>query len=179
MRNWRELDYRELPWGAKPLWTGGREHTHTPRCLLNPGLYGRPLPNPPTALNPNLRGFIEAKKSAPELKSPGGKKRSRGKKKCFREHLSRALLRSVLFLAINNKVAEANHHTSYLSPLLHHYCHHCAATDSSPTPPPTQPTPSRQLLPDNDQRRGATDPPPASDTPSHHGMPPPRGGGKV
>ena len=29
MRNWRELDYRELPWGAKPLRTGGREHTHT------------------------------------------------------------------------------------------------------------------------------------------------------
>ena len=28
VRNWRELDYRELPWGAKPLWTGGREHTH-------------------------------------------------------------------------------------------------------------------------------------------------------
>ena len=29
MRNWRELDYREIPWGAKPLSTGGQEHTHT------------------------------------------------------------------------------------------------------------------------------------------------------
>ena len=88
------------------------------------------------------RGYPNKKKRS------GAKKRSRGqksapgsKKKCSREHLSRALLRSVLFLAIN-KVAEANNHTSYLSPLLHHYCRHCAAADSSPTPPPTPPTPS-------------------------------------
>ena len=29
VRNWRELDYRELPWGAKPPRTGGQEHKHS------------------------------------------------------------------------------------------------------------------------------------------------------
>jgi hypothetical protein len=81
-------------------------------------------------------GLSEQKKVLRSKKAlPGAKKRSR-------EHLSRALLRSVLFLAINHKLAEANDHTSYLSALLHHYCHHCAAADLSPTPPPTPPAPS-------------------------------------
>ena len=87
-------------------------------------------------------GVIETKKSAPEQKSApsrGQKSAPRGKKKCSQEHLSRALLPSVLFLAINNKVVEANNYTSYLSPFLHHYCRHCNA---ALTPPPTPPTPS-------------------------------------
>jgi hypothetical protein len=84
----------------------------------------------------------QKKRSGAKMRSRGQKSTPGGKNKCSREHLSRALLRSMIFLAINNKVAEANHHTSYLSPLLHHYCRHCAAADSSPKPPPTQPTPS-------------------------------------
>ena len=96
-----------------------------------------------TSKNSYLRGYQNKKKrSGAKKHSRGLKSTPGGKKKCSREHLSRALLRSVLFLAIYNKVAEANNHTSYLSPLLHHYCRHCAVADSSPTPPPTPPTPS-------------------------------------
>jgi len=44
VRNWRELDYRELPWGAKPLRTGGREHTHPPTYLFYLLLYISSVP---------------------------------------------------------------------------------------------------------------------------------------
>jgi hypothetical protein len=126
------------------------------------------------------RGYPNKKKRS------GAKKRSRGqksapgsKKKCSREHLSRALLRSVLFLAINKRWPKL-----IITP--HTYCRSSittAVTALSPTRPrhhrQCRRPPPRQLLPDNNQRRGATDPPPSSDMPSRHGMPPPRGGGKV
>jgi hypothetical protein len=124
---------------------------------------------------PVTRGVIGTKKSAPEQKSAPG-----GKKKCSREHLSRALLRSVLFLATINK--------RWPKPIITPHTYRRSSITTAVTAlPPTRPRhhrqrrqpPPRQLLPDNNQRRGATDPPPASDTPSRHGMPPPRGGGKV
>jgi hypothetical protein len=126
------------------------------------------------------RGYPNKKKRS------GAKKRSRGqksapgsKKKCSREHLSQALLRSVLFLAINKR---------WPKPIITPHTYRRSSITTAVTAlPPTRPRHHRQrrrphprqLLPDNNQRRGATDPPPSSDTPSRHGMPPPRGGGKV
>ena len=121
----------------------------------------------------------QKKRSGAEFCSREQKSAPGSKKKCSQEHLSRALLRSVLFLAINKR---------WPKPIITPHTYRRSSITTAVTAlPPTRPRhhrqrsrpPPHQLLPDNDQRRGATDPPPASDTPSRHGMPPPRGGGKV
>jgi hypothetical protein len=78
----------------------------------------------PDNLDWALQAELSQQKKALRSKKalPGAKKRSRGQKKGLPGAPERSTFAKHYFLHNNNKVAEANHHTLCLLPLLQHYC---------------------------------------------------------